>query len=387
MFGSSIYSKEFLGLMSANLFFWMSVNFFLPVLPLYYHSLGMDDYQVGLAIGVFSVGAVLFRVLSGKAVDRYGSIPVITVGVIISAIAIIGYYYSYTLLPAMTARFLHGIGISGYSAAALTMVTLMHEARHTAQAVGVYALSTMFGMGIAASSANWLFATGDMPLVIVCGVTATIMSLLFFPRKPQIKANLATGESLPFRTVAAKPGIFIPTANLLGVCMCFGTIMTFLPLMMLSYGMTRFSLFYIAYSITVILSRFWVSRLCDWLAPERLAFYVILTLGLTMLAVGEFVSEWVMVLSGAGIGIGYGLAFPTMATIVTAHAEPVNRGTAFGFFTMAIDTGFAVGAIGMGMVAAVWGYQAVFIGAGIYMLGYSAVYRIWLWNKLARSVC
>jgi predicted MFS family arabinose efflux permease len=217
-------------------------------------------------------------------------------------------------------------------------------------------------MGFAASSANWLFELGDMRAVVAAGVVATILSLLLFPRKTPQKVIPVKAEGLPIRTVAANPGVLIPTLTLLAVNICFGSTMTFLPLFMLSQGIKEISLFYVGYSIAVIFSRFWVGRLCDWLAPERLSLFILLVLGGTMLVVGEFVSEWVLVLSGASIGIGYGLAFPSMATIVTANTLPANRGAAFGFFTMSVDAGFAIGAIGMGVVAAKWGLPNHFYG-------------------------
>ncbi|MDR3565515.1 MAG: MFS transporter [Negativicutes bacterium] len=385
MFDRRIYTNSFISLLSANMFFWMSVTFFLPVLPLYYHSLGMTDHQVGLAVGAYSVGAVLFRVFSGQAVDRYGSKPVLTAGIILSVLAIISYYYCLTFWPAMIARFLHGVGITGYAAAALTMVTLMHEESHTTEAVAVYALFTMFGVGFAASTAGWLFGFGALALVVVAGAVATLLSLLLFPRNPCLKVKLVAKEKLPIRTVAIHPGVWIPTLNLLAANLCFGSIMTYLPLLMFSHGVTEISLFYIAFSVAVILARFWVSRLCDWLTPGRLALYLLMVFGLAMYAVGTFVSQWVLVLAGAGIGIGHGLTFPVLAAVVTANTQPANRGTAFGFYTMAVDVGIAVGAIGMGPVAAIWGYQAVFIAAGTYAFVYAAVYRFWLLGRLLRA--
>jgi MFS family permease len=364
------------------MFFWMSVNFFLPILPLYYHSLGMDDHQIGLAVGAFSLGAVLFRVFSGKAVDRYGSKPVISVGIAVSVVAIAGYYFSTSLLSSTLTRFLHGVGISGYSAAALTTVTLMNDESHTTQAVAVYTLFTMIGMGFSASTANWLFGIGNITLISAVGAAATILSALLFPKAPKLIVKASPGETLPFGRVVANPGVVIPTISLLAVNICYGSVMTFLPLLMLSQGVVAISAFYIAYAVAVVLSRLWVGKLCVWLTPERLAFYILLMLAAIMLVTGQYASQLMLVLCGAGVGIGYGLAFPALATTVTTYTVPANRGTAFGFYTMAVDMGFAIGAIAMGLVAAAWGYQAVFFAAGAYTLIYAAVYRLLLFKRL-----
>ncbi len=379
------YNRSFLGLVAANGFFWMSVNFFLPVLPIYYHSLGMSDHQIGFAIGAFSLGALAFRLYSGRAVDRYGGAPVLTAGTILAVAAIGGYYFAVTLAAAVIIRFLHGVGISGYSAAALTTVTMMHDEKRTTEAVAVYTLSTMIGAGLAASTANWLLAVGGMPLVIAAGAVTTSMSLLLFPRKFRPKAAAASGQSLPLKKIVASPAVMISTVSLLAANMCYGSIMTFLPLLMLSRGITEYNSFYVAYAVAVIFSRMWIGRLCIVMRPDRLVFYILAVLGLTMLIAGNVTGGWVPAVCGAGIGIGYGLAFPAMATIITANVPAANRGTAFGFFTMAVDMGFGAGAIGMGAVATGWGYPAVFAVAGVYTLAYAALYQLWLQRRIARE--
>ncbi len=383
MFDRGFYNSTFLSLVTGNLFFWMSVNFFLPVLPIYYHTLGMNDHQIGLAVGAFSIGSVAFRVYSGRAVDRYGAIPVLTVGGLLSLTAIGGYYAAVTLAAVFLARFLHGAGIAGYSASALTTVTMIHEKHRTTEAVAFYTLGTMIGTGIATSSANWLYAAGGMPLVIGVGAATTVLALVLFPRRVKPKITVVAADSLPLRKVVATPAVYVATVSLLASNLCFGSIMTFLPLLMLSKGITAFNIFYVAYSVAVVLSRMWIGRLCAILRPDRLTYYVLVALGLTMLVAGEFSGDWVLALCGAGVGIGYGLVFPAMATVVAANVQPANRGTAFGFYTMAVDLGFGIGAIGMGAVASFWGYQAVFAAAGAYTLGYAALYQLWLRGKIA----
>jgi len=386
LYKNTIYTKAFLGLLLANMFFWMSNNFFLPILPIYYHTLGMDDQQIGMAIGAFSIGAVLFRVFCGKLADRYGSKPVLTAGIILSTLAIINYSYSTTIVSATLSRFLHGVGISVYSGAALTMATFMHDEQHMTEAVAIFTLFTMLGVGIAAGSASWLYSIGDFGLVVTAGATATILSLLLFPKNPALKTKPTSGKSLPLLQVIGDPGVYIPTVTLFAVNMCFASIMTFLPLFLLSRGVTEMHLFYVAYGIAVVFSRIWVKKLCILLTPQRLAEYILLVFIACMAMTASYTSEWALLLNGIAVGAGYGLAFPALATIVGERVQPANRATAFGFFTMAVDVGFAIGAIAMGIVADIWGYQAIFYVAGIYTLLYTAFYHLHFYGKLSKQL-
>jgi len=383
IYNSSIYTKPFLGLLLANMFFWMSNNFFLPVLPIYYHTLGMNDQQVGIAIGAFSIGSILFRVFCGKLADRYGSKPILTAGIMLSTLAIINYYYSTTVESVTLSRFLHGVGISVYSGASLTMATFMHDEHHMTEAVAMFTLFTMFGVAIAAGSASWLYQIGDFGLVVMVGAVATTLSLILFPKNPVLKTKPTSGESLPLLKVIGDPGVYIPTATLFAINMCFASIMTFLPLFLLSYGITEMHLFYVAYGIAVVFSRIWVKKLCILLTPQRLAEYILLVFIACMMITALSTSIWSLVLNGIAVGAGYGLAFPALATLIGERVQPANRATAFGFFTMAVDMGFAIGAIAMGIVADRWGYQTIFYIAGIYTLLYAALYHVYFYGKLA----
>lgn len=378
----NLYSRQFVGLLFANMFFWMSTNFFLPVLPLFYHAQGMPDQEIGLAVGAFSLGAILLRIFAGKAVDRYGSVPVITVGIIVSMIAIGCYAFSTTFPTAAAARFIHGMGISSYGSAALTMATMLHGEQYAADALAMYTLFTMLGNGIATSSAKWLYDVGGIWAAVAFGGTATFLSLALFPKHPRLAIKPQKQEALPLRQVVSNQGVLIPTISVLAVNICFGTTMTFLPLLITSRGLPGYGAFYVAYAVAVIVSRFWVSRLCTLLSPEKLSWYLLLLNGLTMFVIAQAGGVGALLLAGTGIGIGYGLAFPTMATIVTAHTQAANRGTAFGFFTMAVDGGVAIGAIAMGYVAAWQGYTMVYWVAGLYTVLYALVYRFWLYGAL-----
>jgi MFS family permease len=380
----TLYHKDFICLLFANMFFWMSSYAFVPVLPLYYHHLGMNDHQIGLAIGAFAAGSVLFRVVSGKAVDSYGSLPVVTAGVILSTAAIINYQLAVSLLPIMLARFIHGAGISGYTSAGMTLLSLMNHPRHLTRSMAMFALFTTFGIGISTGAANWIYDTGGIQLMVFSTASCAVLSMILYPRHAKVSTPVSAAERLPFSMVLANPGVIIPTVNLMCIYVCYGSIMTFLPLLMLSHDIRQFSPFYIAYSVTIILARGLVSRLSTWFPPSKSAFYFLVLIGVTMLMAGNFVNIWVLVLCGFSMGAGMGMAFPTMAITVSSSSSPANRGTAFGLYTMSVDVGMGIGAILMGAVASAWGYRIVFLVAGVMTVIYAAAYRLWLVGFLDR---
>ena len=99
--------------------------------------------------------------------------------------------------------------------------------------------------------------------------------------------------------VIREPAVIIPTISLAAVNICFGSVMSFLPLLMLDRGISEFNSYYVAYAVAVIFSRMWVGKLCQWLTPERLSFYILLLFSLTMLGIGYFAAEWMLIIAGS----------------------------------------------------------------------------------------
>ena len=157
MFNRDLYTPTFIRLIFSNLFFWMSVNYLVPVLPVHFHHQGYTTDTIGMIVGFFALGAVLFRIPSGRWVDRYGSVKVLGVGILIAGLSLLLLLYSATLPTLLLARFIHGASITGFSAAALTINSVLHKPQYQNEAVGIFTLFIMIGNGIAFSTALFLY--------------------------------------------------------------------------------------------------------------------------------------------------------------------------------------------------------------------------------------
>ncbi len=356
----------------------------MPVLPRYYDSLAFSGFEVGLVVGSVSSGGLLLRVAAGKAVDRYGTSPLVAIGLCLTLLAVGGYSLAKTLPLAMFCALLQGIGLACYSGAALTMATLMFEEIHTTEVFAWYSLLGMLGASLAMAAANPLYLLGGMSLVIKVGGALALAALFLFPKRPAIRVKMTASQTRPIREIIVHPGVYLPTLSLLSTSLCFGGALTFLPLMMLGRGIADATPFFAAYALSVIITRLFLRQITRLASPERLTLLAVLLMGL-MMCLTSVTDSWPL-LSFCGVLMGgaLGMAFPVMGTIVTASTDPVNRGTAFGFFATAADLGFILGSAGFGFAAVFTGYPGVFLLAGVYTLLYGTVYGIWLEKKITR---
>jgi MFS family permease len=62
---------------------------------------------------------------------------------------------------------------------------------------------------------------------------------------------------------------------------------------------------------------------------------------------------------------GTALAFPALLSLAVDRAPASERSSVVGTFSACIDLGFAVGALTLGGVAAVWDYEGVFLASAL----------------------
>lgn len=386
MYKREVITRELIFLSIANMCFWASLDIFLPVLPRYYQGLGLDTYEIGLIVGALSVGGMMFRVVAGRAVDRYGAAIVACVGLAVTVAAICGYFSAKTLWLAVLCSFSQGVGMACYSPAVTTMATLMFDRRYVTDVIAVYSLFGMMGASFSTAAASIVYDWAGMTMVITVGGLLAAIALVLIPKRPTVKADLSEALTMPMRDIAVNPGVYIPTFSTLANSICFAGLMVFLPLLMLGRQVTDFNVYFVTYAVVVVVIRVFVRQLCERFGALQLEWLSVVLLGLTM-----FFTVWsydwlALALCGVVTGLSLGVSFPAMGTTVTTYTDPKNRGAAFGIFTTASDVGFVIGATGLSFVAAIWGYAAVFMLSGGYALLYAVIHRVWLVNKLKEVV-
>jgi MFS family permease len=105
-------------------------------------------------------------------------------------------------------------------------------------------------------------------------------------------------------------------------------------------------------------------RLPDQLGAKRASGAAILLLATGLFTIGIWSQPAGLFVGTAIFATGTALAFPALMTLAVSGAPPAERSSVIGTFSACLDVGFAVGALTLGGVAAVAGYQGVFIVGG-----------------------
>lgn len=385
MFTREIYTPNFIRLIFSNLFFWMSANLLGPTIPVHFHGLGYSAGAIGLIVGCYALGALLFRVPAGRWVDRYGSTRVLGIGIFFACLSLVLLLTAQSTEMLLLGRFIHGASITGFSSAALTLNSVMHPPKYQGEAVGIYTLFIMIGNGFAFSSSLPIYELFGFSAVATLSVLASALTFLLFPKNIKVPEPIGPQTPIPIIETSKNPGVWIPATCQFGSNFAYGALFTFVPVLFETVRASGLGWYYIAYSIAVVLTRMIVSQITSRIPSEKLLTWLLLgfgiTLSLTLLPAGPFTA----IVLGLLIGFTYGIAFPAMIPIVSSHTHLAERGTAFGLFTLTVDMGSAVGSILLGVLIGIWGFHWVFGGAALFLFVQAFLYHRYLAPRLAAA--
>lgn len=385
MFNRDIYTSDFIRLILSTLFFWLSTNLLVPTIPVHFHGLGYPASSIGLIVGFFALGALLFRIPSGRWVDQYGGTKVLGTGIIVASFSLFLLLFSTSLDVLLIARFLHGASITGFSSAALTINSIMHKPKNQNEAVGIYTLFIMIGNGIAFSSSLFLYRSFGFDTVATLSFVTTALTFLLFPKNIKLPSFAKDNRSISILSVAKNPGVWIPSVCQFGSNFAYGALFAFIPLLFESARASGLIEYYISYAVAVILTRAFIGKILTFFPSIRLLGFLLYGFGITLSLTFLPPTPMSGILIGLLIGFTYGMAFPSLVPIVSNHTRLVERGTAFGVFTVSVDFGAAVGSIFLGSLIDLFGLHWVFAGAAIFLFVLGFIYRKFLQKKLAKE--
>jgi len=362
----------------SGLMFWSSLASLLPGLPLYIQSLGGTDQQIGLTMGTFAIGLLIFRPPLGQLTDHYSRKLVVLIGLAAVAIAPMGYLYFPTIPMVMATRIFHGISIAAFTTAYTALVVDIAPEQQRGELIGYMSLVNPIGVAIGPALGGLLLEYLGYPgLFMVSTFLGTIGFICTWfveePPRPILQGHTPQTQTLQFHKVLTNPALSLPTWVLLLVGTAFGSLISFLPLYMQAVQVNLNSgFFYAAAALSSILIRILVGR-----ASDRFGRGVFITLSLVLYTASMFLlsgvpapnpQPWWFLLAGAFEGAGSGILIPTAIALVADRSDPIHRGQIFGICIGGFDLGIALGGPLLGLVSQYFGYSILFASNGIFTI-------------------
>lgn len=145
-------------LFTAGLLFWSSLASLLPTLPLYIEEVGATKQQIGLVMGCFAIGLLLFRSLLGNLADQHSRKIVLLIGMGVVASAPLGYLMVQSIPLLMVIRAFHGISIAAFTTGYSALVADIAPPQKRGEVIGYMSLVNPIGAALGPALGGFLQA-------------------------------------------------------------------------------------------------------------------------------------------------------------------------------------------------------------------------------------
>ncbi|SFM02723.1 MFS transporter [Pelosinus propionicus] len=339
----------------------LGTSLLVPVLPVFLHNSGLSETQIGIIMGATAMSALIIRPWIGFQVDTRGSRPVILLGQFVLILSTIGYWWANSFLGFFVLRFLYGIGQAFYGTGAVTFASSIGSGESNSNSIAMYTLTTMCGLGLSMSMAQVAF--DNVGFNVLVGISVILIGIAFNVMKwrtQPIQLSVRNVDRVPFMDVLKSNVVFASTLSQFATSFAFSAALTFIPLAAIDKGVNFYSLFFIAFAISVVFSRVFVQKISHILGLVKATIYASITMLLGIVLLMITISPMILVLSGFLFGLGFGVVYPTLVLLLVERIQQTNRGTALGIMIAAGDIGTALSAAILGGVAEHLGYFVLF---------------------------
>jgi MFS family permease len=366
--------NNLLVLFAAGLLFWSSLASLLPTLPIYLESVGADTQQIGIVMGSFAIGLLLFRPWLGRLADNRGRKIVLVIGTTVAAIAPLCYLVVKSLPLLMVVRAFHGISIAAFATGFTTLVADIAPLEKRGEIIGYMSLVNPIGVALGPALGGYLQAeVGNEVLFLISSEFAFVALLGMLPivNPPVIKLPKTERTNLQFWRILISPRVRTPSIIMLLVGLVFGALHTFVPLYIRETGIDlNPGLFYTAAAASSFSMRLFTGR-----ASDRMGRGLFITLSLVFYTVSMVIlwmaRDTALFLVAAFIeGAASGTLIPTITAMMADRAQAHERGQIFATCLMGLDIGIAIAGPVIGFAAQEVGYRTMFgIAALLTLLG------------------
>ncbi|MTD31457.1 MFS transporter [Planomicrobium sp. YIM 101495] len=378
-----IWTRSFINISISTFFIFVVFYALLTYVPLYVlNDMGGTAAQGGLATTVFLVSAIIMRFFSGMILEKFGKKKILVVAAFFFTVATVLYPFVTEFGMLLALRFFHGVWFSLLTTVAGAIVADIVPPERRGEGLGYYGIA----MNLAVVAGPFLALTLQ-PLVTARAIFlifSAIMVVGFFcavatqlieqPAAPKQRRKLGIDDFLEKRSLPiASVGFLISFA--------YASIITFISVYAESLGLIQAaSFFFVVYAVAMLLVRPFSGRIFDIHGPSVVIVPSIVLFGLGLISLSFAETAWMLLVSGALVGLGYGTLLPCFQTLAIQAADSHRSGYATGTFFALYDGGIAVGSIALGVFAGMMSYSNLYLLLGVFIL-MTVFYYVWIIKK------
>jgi MFS family permease len=354
---AKIWNKVFISIFITNVFVSVGLQMVNVLIGKYTDSLGATASVVGIVSSAFAWSAILFKLASAPALDRFNRKYVIMGAMVAIGLAFVGFGISGAVPELVVFRLLQGAGQAFTTTAFIAMAADALPRKKIGTGLGFFTLAAGVAQGIGPVISLKVQAAAGYSVVFFIAAAFVGLGLI---AATQIKLKYKLPEK--FRLTPSK--FFAKEVALLAILTlfvfaCYSLVNPFLAIYAGQRGVgSNISFFFTIYAGILFISRPLSGRLYDRFGSLILVPMLVLFIAAFFL-IAASTSLWMFLAAAVLFGFGYGGCQPVLQSIAMKMVPPERRGSASTTNFLGSDLGNIVGPIVGGGIAQSLGYSAM----------------------------
>ena len=340
-------------------------------------ELGSSKAAVGLAVGAFSITAVLSRPIVGRGVDVRGRKPFLYLGLSLLVVSSLGFLFAHSLVAVVALRLVQGVNGACVYTCVAAMATDLAPLDKRASAIARMSLFQYAGIALGPTIASLLIHQVSYDAVWLLATAFGVVGLAVASRLPESgtdsMARRAELGRVPRRLIhpaAVGPGLVLLTGGI-----GYASVTAFGSLYARHVGIGD-GLLYAVFAVTVISIRIVSGAIADTRGAVAVAMPGLVGCTVGLLTMAAFQRPATAVVGVAIFGIGFALVFPALMAFAVARVPDHERGEMLGSFTAFLDVGVGGGAYLIGAIADAAGFGAAYATPALLCLSGAALLAV-----------
>jgi MFS family permease len=370
---SSLWTRNFIVATFANMFTSLVFYLLMTTLAVYVRARFHATASVaGLTVGIYVLGALIGRLLTGKYIEFVGRGKTLTFGGTAFFLASLLYLIPVGLSLLLAMRFLHGVafGVIGTALPAVAVSSIPDSRK--GEGVGFFTLSNTLATAIGPFTGAYLLQRYDYSAVFVTCSAFALCTLLFvlFINVADLSVDMRrdairAAKGFRFSTFFERDAIPISLV-ILPVGMCYAAVTSFLATFAEHVGLPSIvSIFFIVYAVFILIGRPLTGKILDRHGNNAAMIPPLVSASISFVVLAFARSLPAFLVSAAFMALGLGTIVSCGQAIAVKASPKARIGTATSTYMSFADTGLGIGPVIMGLIIPWQGYPGMFLAGSL----------------------
>lgn len=348
-----IYDRTFLLAYASNLFMMTAVSLLYRYAD-FVRLAGGNEWNLGMIVGLGTVGSMAFRFVQGPAIDRFGPVAIWLTSIVIVTLGLLWHLRieSISGWEVFFARILLATGVAGVFGAWMSFVSLRVPEGRIAEAIGVVGSSGFAGMAIGPWIGDWIFSDGNVKwsqvhqmLWVAIGLQTGAFTLAVLASRADGHLRRPPPEaSTPFWTLVRlhHPWLLIAVTICLGLNVSLPA--NFVRPFAYSLNVDELKWYFLTYNVVAFSFRLVLRRTFQVLGLNNMIVFGLSTMIVSFFLYLPVIGERSLMLPAAVAGLGHAMLYPAVIASGTNLYPAAMRGAATNLMLATYDVGVLIGA-------------------------------------------